>query len=120
LTAFLFLAACQVQVSESTPGANVCGRPDPQMLADYENNVENQVILGICFECHNVDGVARRLSYSSSMQDNFCIVYALGPNDPNRKIATYPFSQGHIAESGKTFTAAQLQPLTDWVNKYSP
>ncbi len=115
----VFSFGCQVQNSESTPGANVCRNPPNVMLLDYQNDVENQVIQGICFECHNSDGVARRISYSGNSRDNFCITYALGPNHPNHLLSNYPQSQGHIAASGKIFTALQLQPLIEWVNRYA-
>lgn len=113
------LSACQVQLAESTPNANVCRNPPNAMLLDYQNDVENQVIQLICFECHNTDGVARRISYSGNSRDNFCITYALGPNHPNKLLSNYPQSDGHISASGKTFTQLQLQPLVDWVNRYA-
>ncbi len=119
LLILMALAACQVQNDEGTPGANVCRNPPAAMLSDYQNDVETQVIQGICWECHNADGVARRISYSGNARDNFCITYALGPNHPNKILAYYPRSEGHVAASGKEFTAVQLQPLVDWVNRYA-
>jgi hypothetical protein len=115
----LLILSCQVQIAESTPNANVCRNPPSVMLLDYQNDVENQVIQLVCFECHNSDGVARRISYSGNSRDNFCITFALGPNHPNKLLSNYPQSQGHIAASGKVFTQLQLQPLIDWVNRYA-
>ncbi len=116
---FGMLMGCQVDVSPDAPGGAPCVNPPAGMYSDFENRV-NPEILGQCVSCHTASGSGRRVSFTAtSVRDNFCIAYVMGPGNPQRALSAYPITQAHGTAGDSIFTTSQISEITTWVNRYA-